>query len=303
MKQRLLTILLAVAVLFTATACLDYEEVLTLNADGSGRISLHISVDKRILNRMQSMAGPNADPAGEKPEKPDELCSEEEIRAALEAMGSGLELVAYSETDNEEQLAYDIEFRFSDYDDFRDLNDVCPDESAAADNESQFDFSYAEQPDGSWLFTRRFMSMEEESEEYSSVESGDPTDGWEEDASEYDDTEMVDSEAEDLPEPVDMAKLAEALKGLGQALEGLDTEALAGGDSAAPRTDVLAGFTAGMQEMAEDAKDHTVRLVVNLPGTVIESNGTAAEGGTVTWEYTLDAMAQAPKTATAKVKP
>lgn len=304
MRQRIITLLLAAATLMTTTACLDYEEVLTLNADGSGSISLHISMDKRVLNRMQSMAGPHANPTEESPQSLEEICSEDEIRAALEAMGSGLELVTYKETDNEEQLSYEIAFKFSDYDDFRDLNDVCPDEPASGDDDNQFDFSYTQQPDGSWLFARSFMSMDEPESDYSTDEMTDLPDAWEDDQTEYDDADTVAPEDdEDLPEPVDMAKLAEALKELGQALEGVDTEALAGSDSAGTLSDALMGITAGMQEMVEDAKNHKVRLVVNLPGTVIESNGTAVDGGQVTWEYTLDAMAQAPETATARVKP
>ncbi len=76
-----------------------------------------------------------------------------------------------------------------------------------------------------------------------------------------DDTALADrSEDLDLPEPMDSRKLAEALLGLGQALEGLDTEALAGSDSDGNLSGALEGLTAGMQELAQDAKNHKIRM-------------------------------------------
>lgn len=302
MKQRLLTFLLATTALLSVTACLEYEEVLTLNADGSGHIVLHISVDRQILNQMEGIANPEAGPSDEAPGDTRALCSEDDIRAALQALGSGLELVTYKETDTEEQLAYDIEFNFGDYDDFRDLNDVCPEEGVDSEAESQFDFSYEEQPDGSWLFTRRFGGMDASTEEL----ADDPYDqvaAWDDEA-EPAGVAVDTTEDGDLPEPLDLAGLAEKLKGLGDALKGANAAGSGESDSLAGRlSEALTGITAGVQMMAQDAKDDVVRLVVHFPGDVIESNGTAEDAGTVIWEYTLDAMARAPKSATAKVRP
>lgn len=62
-------------------------------------------------------------------------------------------------------------------------------------------------------------------------------------------------------------------------------------------------LASGMQRMEEDAKNHKVKLVVNLPGEVVQSNATKVEGRTATWEYTLDKMQEAPETFTATVRP
>ena len=89
---------------------------------------------------------------------------------------------------------------------------------------------------------------------------------------------------------MDFEALAEMMEGLGEAIGNLAPDA-AEVEGEAPQMDfeaTMQEFAAGMQQAAEDAKNHTVKLVVHLPGEVIESNATSYGGRTATWEYTLD---------------
>jgi hypothetical protein len=285
--------LLLAALSFCLAACLDYQEVLTLSADGSGEVDIHLRVDKAALNQMsQGLPGRADDSTGG-----GELCSEEEIRAALEAMGSGLELVSYHETDNRDSLAYRVHFKFGDYEDFRDLNDVCPDDSAAEESGNSFEFSFVEQPNGTWLYSRPFISAHEQ--ESDDGPGGDPATGL--------DLPAMDEQADDsdaalaADEPMDVAALSEALKGLGQSLQGLAGEADSGDTAMGDLAATMQGLTAGFAALAADAKNHTIRVAVNFPGSVVESNATKVDGLTAVWEYTLDKIETAPKTMTARI--
>ena len=131
--RRILLLVAAAVALFTVSGCIDYEEVLTLNTDGSGIVEIHLVMDKTFMNEMQAMAEQfGGEPEGSSPA--DEICSEEEMRAALEKMGSGLEIISYKESETEETLTYDISFKFTDYEDFQDLEEVCADENSRGES-------------------------------------------------------------------------------------------------------------------------------------------------------------------------
>ena len=103
--RRILLLVAAAVALFTVSGCIDYEEVLTLNTDGSGTVEIHLVMDKTFMNEMQAMAEQfGGEPEGSSPAE--EICSEEEMRAALEKMGSGLEIISYRESETEETLTY-----------------------------------------------------------------------------------------------------------------------------------------------------------------------------------------------------
>lgn len=277
----------AAGVLLCLAGCIDYEETLTLNADGSGSVKMHFAIDKAFVNDMKATSPTEVDSADNEP-----LCTEEEMRATLESMNSGLELIGYKETETEKMVAYDVELKFADYDDFKDLESACPNEAYGSGDGWQF--AYDEQPDGTWLFSRQFQgqgSMEDGAmpgdemteEEYAAMMDemqNQSEDAGEAEAEEPDDTNP-ESEDEEAQGPSDEAN-EQAAKEFEETMQKL---------------------AAGMQRMEEDAKSHKIKLVVKLPGEVVQSNATKVEGRTVTWEYTLDKMQEAPETFTATVRP
>lgn len=296
--KNILTFLLAIAVVFAITGCIDYTEELTLNADGSGSVKMHVVMDKAFLRDMEQLAGETGEGTEEEDE---EICSEEEMRAALAAMNSGIELVEYTKNETEEIMEYRFEFRFADYADFADLQYACGegDESAS---ETGFEFTYEKQPDGSWLF-RRFTDGTEEVD----YGSGGPDDQMmaddepEPDEAYANEEEMVD------PDEVDMEKLEEAMKAMGEAMQDMASPETEGEDydesAEMDFSSMMEGMAASMRRMQEDMKNHKLTYIVHLPGPVAESNATGVSENTATWEYTLDQADKKPSVLEASVKP
>lgn len=295
--KRMMAVLILAAV-FALTGCIDYTEELTLNADGSGSVKMHIVMDKAFLRDMEQLSGEYGDSTEEDNE---EICSEEEMRAALAAMNSGIELVEYTKDESEESLEYRFEFKFSDYADFADLQYACgePDQSTS---ETGFEFTYEQQPNGSWLF-RRFTDGAEEVDYGSSG----PDDQMMADAKPLPNDEYSGDEEVVDPDQVDMDKLGEAMKELGEAMQGMATPETEGEDydesAGMDFNSMMEGMAASMRRAQEDMKNHKLTYIVHLPGAVSESNATDVSGNTAKWEYTLDQADKKPSVLEASVKP
>jgi len=299
--MRRIVLLLAVVALTALTGCIDYEEVLTLNADGSGSVKMHVTMDKQYMKEMEALAAQYGMESEDEAEPEEEICTEEEMRAALKAMNSGIELVSYKHIENDSVLDYEFEFKFADYEDFQDLQNVCGEADPDAPQDTDWDFSYDRQSDGSWLY-QRFTNGRDVTEE--EAWSGEEAMTEAEAEADVFDNE-ADTEIEDVEE-IDPEELAEAMRNLGEAMQEMVPDEGEGADRDEDEPDLAAameGLALGMQRMQEDAKNHTIRYTVIFPGAVSESNATNVSENTATWEFTLDQMENAPDVLRATVKP
>jgi hypothetical protein len=283
----------ATTLLLTA-GCLDYEETLILNADGSGQVRIHFLMDKSTLNEMQAYTRQ----MGDTTETDDAgwSCSEAEIRATLGSLGSNLELLHFASKDTEDTLEYELEFSFKSQADFRDLQQACPDEEME-DAEDNWEYTFAKQADGSWSFMRAFQA--EGPGALGEEETSDPSAYG--DMGEY----MPEGAAADsVGEQMDLEALAEAMQTLGDAMKGYEPTAETPDQTVeVDFSQMMTGLSESMQKMAEDAANHHVRFEIHFPGRVVQSNATEVQGRVAVWQFTLDKVQQAPDYLEARIEP
>ncbi len=257
--------LLAVVMLLLASGCIDYDEVMVINADGSGTVSMHYAMNKAYFEQLDAMMQDLSPEEGEVGTgSPSDMFSKQDIEEALAGNDQGIELKSFKYTETDSLYVWDMEFSF------QDVNKLDSLSAALSSSEGEFlpseegKQTFDKQEDGTWLFTRSLSSDEGQDvgEFQNPEEDGD-------NPSEFDDQESQE-ESEGGQESNEfedgMQEFADAMQGLGDE----------------------------MQWMAEAMKNHKIRFTVVFPRKVIESNATTIDGDTATWEYTLEKMAEAP---------
>ena len=261
-----------IGVLLAVAGCIDYQETVTLNSDGSGTINIRYAISKAYLDQAAQF-GDSEDSASH--DEMDDMPSENEIREQLEMTESSVKLVSFEESENEEWRIWAMEFSFEKLSDFDEIGQALADEEDY-DSGDEPQRSYVKQPDGTWLFAHSLSGV-----------GG--AGGFESDEG-YEDTDM----------PSD-SEYAEAMKQMQEAMsedsdeseEGVDDEDMPDADS------VMAEFAKGMEMMFSSAAEAKMTLTVHFPGKIVESNATKVEGNTAIWETSL---LTAPSEMTAKVK-
>lgn len=268
--RNLMAGLLALATLLFA-GCIDYEEHLTFNSDGSGTIYMKYAVDRVYLDQMMEMYKGMAQtmPDMEIPESPTEtMFKREEIEAGLAREDGRIKLIKYEISEDDKAYKWDMEFSFTDSDDLGLLyaalspEDQMPEEEQPTDDVRWL----TEQDDGTLLFVRDLNGDEEFTEE------NEGSDGYED---YYNDEYADDSEDEDDGDSPFDQSMDEGVEQLTDAVE----------------------------QMAEGMANHIIVFKVTFPGTVIESNATSVDGNTATWKYKLGEFQTAPPAQRAVIKP
>jgi len=272
--------LLSVLVLFglvSVAGCVTYEEHVQIQKDGSGTLTMHMAMDRHLIEQMQAMAKQ----LGQEDEDPlEEVRSDMDkgkIEANLAKSGSKLELTKYNEQVTDDAYVWDLAIAFPHYDDLKDLN-LGDDDAGEHDSDAPGQFTYEKQADGTWLY-RRGMDEDEGdlmgSEKAEEDESGDTA---------GDDSAWMEEEDRD-----------EAAAGDSEAMAGEDTESAETGEADA---DTASGdmeeFGKAMEQMGRmmeamtaAAAKSSLTFRVTFPGKIVESNATRVEGSTAIWEYKL----------------
>jgi LppM domain len=99
-KIRFSLVILAVCLI---TGCINYEEVINLNSDGSGTLLMHYSLSQQ-LSAMMAMGG-EAGGGADKPEQFPFKLKESEVKADLQAKGVKVEKFE-TKTENDQQHFY-----------------------------------------------------------------------------------------------------------------------------------------------------------------------------------------------------
>lgn len=272
-----LVLLAAVAMM----GCFDYQEFMVLNKDGSGTLEMRLAMDMAMIEGMEAMAESFGAEEVEEPVEEEEFISKNNIEKYLKENDAGVKLLSYEELEEEGMKVWKIKYSFEDLnsihhitgslnEDFDQMDDFAEDEPAAEEEDDDTpELSFAQQDDGTWLFER-------------GMDTGDqmPGMGMEGDMGMMDDTGDVDYEEE----PYDDQPAEEE-----EEMSGDDTTAM--GD-----------FAKQMEEMSRMMSKVGVKLTVQFPGEVVESNATKVEGNTATWEYKMSEMGKFPDILRAVVK-
>ncbi|MFQ5499628.1 MAG: hypothetical protein ACE5FH_08140 [Candidatus Zixiibacteriota bacterium] len=273
-------------VLIGLVGCIDVEEHLTLNDDGSGKVAMHYAIAKSYFEQMQAMQDEMMKDLPEeiKAQMPqgslvDQMFSKDRINEVLAEEASDIELLKYSRGEANESIVWDIEFSFEDINKLYVVYEaLSSDESDEEDYNQPQDSGKDERPeklltrqdDGTLLFVRAF---DDESQAGMGGSEDEYTGGGENYSSEEYPSESA----------------------------GNDEYQVDADDSAAL---AMFGTSAeGMQSMAEEMSKKTIRFTVTFPGEIVESNATSVDGNTATWEYKLTEMNDNMPTQRAVIKP
>ena len=267
------TVIAFVALVALGLGCVDYDEQLHLNKDGSGRVSMKMAIDDENYQLMKEMA----ESFGETGAGPMGDVDETRIRAELKERNSKAKLEKYTESTRGGDRVWEMAFTFTGGDDLADIG-------AALDEEGSphAPFTYEKQPDGSWLYRRDLEMDEEETGAAVDMKAGEM--GLPAGIGEDFDPENFD--AEEFAKK--MEKQMEQLQKMAQKMETMEPQ-----------------LEERKESMEADAENRSVRFAATFPGNVIESNATKVEGKTAVWEYTiaeLQAMEGKMPALTARVK-
>ena len=251
MKHLLACLLLAAAALFAG--CVDYDEQITLNKDGSGQIEMRMAMDKESYQMMEEMSAGVTQADG-----PWSSFSREEIESSLKDRDSKAKLLRYSESEEGKDKVWEMAFSFTSFKDLADIGEALDEENEPGETP----FTFVEQGDGTWLFTRA-LDMDEQ-------KAAAPGAGAE--------PEMTSQ----MP------------PGMQESIENLDPEALAAQmqELAKSMEKMAADMEKQQARMEEEGSQRKIRFRATLPGDIVESNATRVEGKTAVWEYSLEELFQ-----------
>ena len=273
----------AIAVLTAAvffTGCLDYEQTMVINKDGSGTIKMHYAIDKSFLEMSRSAIQEFAETTEgtHKPATFDAMLEKQSVESKLAESKLGIKLIEYAVSETDESQIWDLTFSFRDINNFWGVYTIFADDEF--DDGEDYDSSqfedeipdpiYSKQSDGSWLFRQSLSGFSDDDEE-------------EDDAGYPDDFDYSDESGEmDFPEMT--LEQIEQMKQMGM-------------------TDSMIQAMQTMQKMASKMKDNRIRFKVTLPGKIIESNAHSIEGNTAIWDFGLAEMSSDSLVLRAVVKP
>ena len=254
------------AILALSIGCIDYDEFLKLNKDGSGHIRMRMAIEKATYEMLQGMA----ESFGEG-EAPMGATDKQRIEKVLKERKSNAKLEKYVEKDEGDDRVWEMEFSFQNTNDLVDIG-YALDESQTSDDEVPF--SFEKQADGTWLY-RRTLDTDESGGDM----SGGPTIGMG-DASGVGDAPGTGGMPQILGEEIDPDNFnaeefaAQLQEQMGEMMKSME--------------DLQKTMEEQEARMEAESKDRYVRFTVEFPGDVIESNATRVDGKKAIWEYPLD---------------
>ena len=281
--KRLLPLTLALLCALFIAGCIDYEETLELNADGSGTMAMHLAVYIKDIEAIDEMMGSSSVDSTQDTAT-FTLFTREDLEKKLKERKSTVKLLDFKEQRSESTLVYDFKYSFKDLQEMLEISEQMgknemtggsgsemmtePDSELGSEPPGKPEITFSKDKSGQWQYARKFEAagmgeMMPVAEDSSKPEN--PS---------LDSAESIDSLVEPLVEGVDtmMAQMGSMMTGMADMM----TKAFA---------------------------NHKMRMTVKFPGTVVESNATSTNGNTAVWEYKFTDMAKAPKQLQATIKP
>ncbi len=273
--KRFLPMTLALLCALLIAGCIDYEETLELNADGSGTMAMHLAVYIKDIAAIDEMMGSYSEDSTQDTAT-FTLFTREDLEKKLKESKSTVKLLDFKEQRSESTLVYDFKYSFKDLQEMLEISEQMgknemmggSGSELGSEPESEPEITFRKDKSGQWQYARKFEAasmgeMMPVAEDSTKPEN--PS---------LDSAESVDSLVEPLVEAVDtmMAQMGSMMTGMADMM----TKAFA---------------------------NHKMRMTVKFPGTVVESNATSTNGNMAVWEYKFTDMAKAPKQFQATIKP
>jgi uncharacterized lipoprotein YehR (DUF1307 family) len=282
MKRFLPLTLALVCALFIA-GCIDYDETLELNADGSGTMGMHLAVYIKELEAIDEMMGSVSEDSTQDTATVT-LFTREDLEKKLKEHKSTVRLIDFKEQRSESTLVYDFKYSFKDLQEMLKISEQMGKNEMMGGQESELGSEQESEPSGASESVPEIAFRKDKSGQW-----------------QYEREFQAASMGEMMPPAAD-STMAES--------PGLDS-AEAGDSLTEPLVEAIDTMVAqmgtmmtGMAEMMTKAfANHKMRMTVKFPGTVVESNATSTNGNTAVWEYKFTDMAKAPKQFKATVKP
>jgi uncharacterized lipoprotein YehR (DUF1307 family) len=273
--KRFLPLTLALLCALLIAGCIDYEETLELNADGSGTMGMHLTVYIKEIAAIDEMMGSYSEDSTQDTATIT-LFTREELEKKLKDRKSTVKLLDFKEQRSESTLVYDFKYAFTNLQEMLEISEqmgknemmVEPGSEPGGEPESAPEITFRKDKSGQWQYAREF--------EAASMGGMMPA-------------------AEDTTKPENPSlETAESTDSLVEPLvEAVDTMMAA-----------MGSMMTGMADMMTKAfANHKMRMTVKFPGTVVESNATSTNGNMAVWEYKFTDMAKAPKLLQATIKP
>ncbi|RME31286.1 MAG: hypothetical protein D6800_00905, partial [Candidatus Zixiibacteriota bacterium] len=266
MKTRWLVIILALAML--CVGCLDYEQTLTINKDGSGTITMRYAIDKAYLQQMEAMTAGLQESMGEQTEPVgsfEQTFDKENIKAQLAANQWGIALTDYTVSETDEARVWTMSFSFKDINNLWQVYGLIGSEEGDDTTGEMPAPMYRKQADGTWLYEVPLndAASTEETAGMTEEEATEPSESSEEAADDF---------AKMSPEEMKEMGMSDSMI---QAMQQLQEMA---------------------NSMVKQMAKHKIRFVTTFPGKIVESNATKVEGNTATWEFPLTQLEKAAPT-------
>jgi hypothetical protein len=277
--KRFLPLTLALLCALFIAGCIDYEETLELNADGSGTMAMNVTIYKKYFDAMSEMMGSlSADSV--KDSAMFKLFTREDMEKKIKEHKSTVKLLDFKEQLTDSTVVYNLKYSFKDLQEMlkisgqmgkNEMMGGAGSESVseeASEPAAKPEITFSKDKSGQWQYARGFEAAEMGEMMLPSEDSTKPQEA------SLDTVKTVDSLGKPLAEAVDTL-----MEQMGSAM-------------------------AGMKDMMMKAfADRKMRMTVKFPGTVMTSNATSTNGNTAVWEYKFTDMAKAPKQLQATIKP
>lgn len=277
--KRFLPLTLALLCALFIAGCIDYEETLELNADGSGTMAMNVTVYKKYFDAMSEMMGSSS--ADSVPDSAMyKLFTREDLEKQLEERKIAVTLLDFKEQLTDSTIVYDVKYAFKDLEQMLEVSENMGKSEMMGESGGEYvgelegepapepKITFNKDKSGQWEFVRKFGA----------AELGDMI---------LPDEDSSKSESASQ----DTAKSTDSLGGpLAEAVDTMVSQ--------------MGSMMTGMTDMMTKAfANHGMRLTVKFPGAVVESNATSIKGNTAVWEYKFTDMRKAPAELQATIKP
>ena len=244
--------------------CFDYDQTMVINKDGSGAVSVRYAVEKAYLEQIRQMNQAMAEQSG----KTGTIVDPAETMFSK----SEIEKTLKESESGIRMLSYERsetndsriwEMEFS----FADINKLSILADALSSDSEQYGQPSDDRPIYELQTDGTWLYSQPFMEGDEAAEEG------------SEDEEYEDRADEDLEEG-EMGEL------------GVEEESAA-----------MEEWSQDMKDLAQSMAEHRIRVSVEFPGEVVESNATSVEGKKAVWEYTLEKMPEAPENLRAIIRP
>jgi hypothetical protein len=247
-------VLIAVALI---GGCIDYSELLELNADGSGTMAMQFTVHKKYFDAFgKAMGMESSDSSSNSDSSAYNLFKREDFEKQIAEKKLNVKLLDFSQKATDSTLMSIVKFSFKSIKDMMTVSSQMGKQDMSVEPAPERKVVFEKQ-DAGWHFLRDFQDSS-----FNTMMDG-----------------MLDTTA--------LNTSPETTKPEGDSTA--DSMSQAFGEAMQDMSKMMAKM------MLKAFSDCHVQLAVKFPGKIVKTNATKVEGNTATWEYKLMDIPKAPK--------